>query len=164
MDGSSFVLDQWWRIVYCPSIMTFENTTDFSQENKLGDYSVRWRLKSPASQLFAQPFVQAQIKQNIKATRDWPPVTGGFPSQRLSNAENVSIWWRHHEISSALNYWVNSLRPSDAIWRHRSGSTLAQVMACCLTAPSHYLNQRWLIISKVLWHSSEGNFIRAAIN
>ena len=26
----------------------------------------------------------------------------------------------------------NSLRPSDAIWRHRSGSTLAQVMACCL--------------------------------
>ena len=26
-------------------------------------------------------------------------------------------------------------------WRQRSGSTLAQVMACCLTAPSHYLNQ-----------------------
>ena len=28
-------------------------------------------------------------------------------------------------------------RPSNAIWRQRSGSTLAQVMACCLTAPSH---------------------------
>ena len=24
------------------------------------------------------------------------PVTGEFPSQRTSNAENVSIWWRHH--------------------------------------------------------------------
>ena len=24
------------------------------------------------------------------------PVTGGFPSQRANNAENVSIWWRHH--------------------------------------------------------------------
>ena len=24
------------------------------------------------------------------------PVTDGFPSQRVSNAENVSIWWRHH--------------------------------------------------------------------
>ena len=35
----------------------------------------------------------------------------------------------------------------------RSGSTLAQVMACCLTAPSHYLNQCWLIIHGVLWHS-----------
>ena len=44
---------------------------------------------------------------------------------------------------------INSLRPSDAIWRRRSESTLAQVMACCLTAPSHYLNQYWLIISKV---------------
>ena len=25
-----------------------------------------------------------------------PPVTGGFPSQKASNAENVSIWWRYH--------------------------------------------------------------------
>ena len=24
-----------------------------------------------------------------------PSVTGGFPSQRATNAENVSIWWRH---------------------------------------------------------------------
>ena len=28
-------------------------------------------------------------------------------------------------------------------------------MACCLTAPSHYLNQCWLIIRGVLWHTSE---------
>ena len=25
------------------------------------------------------------------------PVTGEFPTQRASNAENVSIWWRHHD-------------------------------------------------------------------
>ena len=24
------------------------------------------------------------------------PVTGEFPAQRASNAENVFIWWRHH--------------------------------------------------------------------
>ena len=42
---------------------------------------------------------------------------------------------------------VTSVWPSDVIWRQRSGSTLAQVMACCLTAPSHYLNQFWLIAS-----------------
>ena len=24
------------------------------------------------------------------------PVTGEFPAQRISNAGNVSIWWRHH--------------------------------------------------------------------
>ena len=31
------------------------------------------------------------------------------------------------------------------------GSTLVQVMACCLMAPSHSLNQYWLIISEVQW-------------
>ena len=30
-----------------------------------------------------------------------PTVTGGFPSQRASKAENVSIWWRHHGL-----FWV----------------------------------------------------------
>ena len=61
----------------------------------------RWRPKSPASGLYARPFVQVQIKENIKAPRHWlcegnPPVIGEFPAQRASNAENVSIWWRHH--------------------------------------------------------------------
>ena len=32
----------------------------------------RWRLKSTAARLFAQPFVQAQIKENTKVTRHWP--------------------------------------------------------------------------------------------
>ena len=27
------------------------------------------------------------------------PVTGEFPSNRASDAENISIWWCHHEIS-----------------------------------------------------------------
>ena len=66
-----------------------------------------------------------------------------------------------YPISSSLRLshgCLNSLWPSDAIWRHRSRLTLAQVMACCLTAPSHYLNQCWLIITKVQWCSSEGNF------
>ena len=62
----------------------------------------------------------------------------------------------HQAIAvQAINQTLNSLRTDDAIWRHGTRSPLAQVMACCLTAPSHYLNQCWLI-SK--WHSSEGNF------
>ena len=56
---------------------------------------------------------------------------------------------------------VNSLGPSYVIWYRRSWSTLfQQVMACSMTAlwaPSHYLNQCRLIISKVQWHSSDGN-------
>ena len=37
--------------------------------------------------------------------------------------------------------WFNWLWLSDAIWRQRSGPKSVQVMACCLAAPSHYLNQ-----------------------
>ena len=45
--------------------------------------------------------------------------------------------------------YFNPLWPSDATWRHRTVSTLAQVMACYLMAPSHYLNQFWLLISMI---------------
>ena len=45
--------------------------------------------------------------------------------------------------------------PRDTTCRHRSGSTFVQIMACCLRAPSHYLNQLWLIISEVQWYSRE---------
>ena len=53
--------------------------------------------------------------------------------------------------------------PIDTTQRHRTRSTLAQVMAGCLAAPSHYLG---LVISKVHRHSSEGNLKRdtSAIN
>ena len=50
--------------------------------------------------IVSQTFVQAQIKENIKALCHWPlwgnsPVTSEFPLQRASNAGR-SIWWRHH--------------------------------------------------------------------
>ena len=64
----------------------------------------------------------------------------------------------------AKSLYCNS--SSDAIWRHWSDSTLGQVMAWCLMAPSHYLNQCWLISKKVQWHLSEDNFTQgtSAIN
>ena len=57
----------------------------------------RWCLKSPVSRFFAQPFVQAQIRENIKLRvtslcEGNPSVAGEFPSQRASNAEYVSMW------------------------------------------------------------------------
>ena len=30
------------------------------------------------------------------------PVTGEFPAQMASNAENFSIWWRHHAVPSSV--------------------------------------------------------------
>ena len=52
--------------------------------------------------IITEAFIQAQIKENIKAPRHWPlcgtsPMTSEFPAQSASNAEKVSIWWRHHD-------------------------------------------------------------------
>ena len=43
-------------------------------------------------------------------------------------------------------------QPSDIIWYQRSGSTLAHVIACCLTTPTHYLNQCSLEIIGTHFH------------
>ena len=63
--------------------------------------------------------------------QEWSLCPGSQPNQ-LRTRPNESA-----------TFHINSLWPSDAIWRPRSGSTLAQVMACCRTVSSHYLNQCW---------------------
>ena len=40
---------------------------------------------------------------------------------------------------------------------YKYGSTLAQVMACCLTAPNNLLNQTGLIFGEVWWYSPKCN-------
>ena len=62
-------------------------------------------------------------------------------------------------VAARLWWWmpINSLSPWEAIWRRRSGWTLAQVLACCLTAPSHYLKPCWLITRRVLWYLPKGS-------
>ena len=81
---------------------------------------------------------------------------------RILNIDGL-VQERHNSSALAMKLHlscINSLWPSDAIWQQRSGSTLTQVMACCLTAPSHYLNSCWQIISEVQWHSHKRNFTR----
>ena len=38
------------------------------------------------------------------------PMTGEFPAQMASNAENVSIWWRHHDHLISLSITSNGSR------------------------------------------------------
>ena len=63
-------------------------------------YWARWRLKSPASGLFAQPFIQTQIKENIKAPRQWP-LCGEFTDDRVTNLQQfdrrISLTTRNAE-------------------------------------------------------------------
>ena len=54
------------------------------------------------------------------------PVTGKFPSQRASNAENVSIWWRHHAF--ILHWWSGQkLEEQTVILSHTYASYLLHI-------------------------------------
>ena len=57
------------------------------------------------------------------------PMTGEFPAQMASNAENVSIWWRHHDSEEHRHHWGLS---NFKLRRQTPWSTLVQAMACCL--------------------------------
>ena len=107
-----------------------------------------------------------QNKLSKKTTHMDIAVSTAFP---LGNPgyRNFRANWMQTQERSITEYFThkllispkfNSLWPSDALQWHRSGSTLAQIMASCLMAPSHYLNQYWLIINQDLRHSPEGSF------
>ena len=57
---------------------------------------------------------------------------------------NVFFWWWWALLLPTAD--IIYMWPRSAIWRHRSRSIMAQVMAGPLTALSHYLSQCWLIM------------------
>ena len=94
----------------------------------------RWRLKSPTSPLFTQPFIQGQINENTKAPRHWP-LCGEFtefPAQMASSVKNVSISWRHRMVINS--FWRRSC------WRSDKASAtcfwISDVFRSCTNIPS----------------------------
>ena len=55
-----------------------------------GELSVYSTVCSGASKKTSKPRITGLCTGNL-------PVTGEFPAQRASDAENASIWWRHHD-------------------------------------------------------------------
>ena len=82
--------------------------------------------------------------------------SGEDQRKHQSSTSLAFVRWIHQGLMNSLHKWpvtqkmfplddvtmdsVDWLWLSDDIWQHRSGTTQAQVMACCLTPPSHYLN------------------------
>ena len=73
-------------------------------------YSLQWRhnerdcvsnhqcLDDLLNRLFGRRSYKISTRHVTSLCEGNLPVTGGFPSQRSSNAENVSVWWRHHVV------------------------------------------------------------------
>ena len=114
----------------------------------------QWRLKSPTSRLFAQPFSRAQIKENIKAQRHWlskghSPVNSphkGPVTRKMFPFDDVfmfSKWRIAHDVESQAARWclksiVYSTLCSGACQRkYQSSSSLTSVRG----------NHRWPVNS-----------------
>ena len=64
----------------------------------------RWRLKSPASRLFTQSFIQAQIKENIKVPRHWP-LCGEFTGHRWIPRTNGQLRGKYFHLM--MSPWLS---------------------------------------------------------
>ena len=72
------------------------------------------------------------------------PGTGEFPAQMASNAENVSIWWRHHEYSGTLSWKYGSWR--HCLCEHLVRGTSVEYIAIGSVA---YYGWEWIMIKKI---------------
>ena len=75
------------------------------------------------------------------------PGTFEFSAQMASNAENVSIWWRHHA-------WVKI--QWSLFWGRSHKSSLIQMIARYRTRKKHYLKRRWPYSFTHMWYHAWG--------
>ena len=54
------------------------------------------------------------------------PGTGEFPAQMVSYAENVSIWWRHHEAIIGTNVALSLIEPRGTCFNEISFETVCE--------------------------------------
>ena len=102
---------QWTMIPY----ITLVTWCEFSVPSCLCTISLQWRHSERDGVSNHQPvhcLLNRSFRRRSKKTSELrvtglcagiSPVTGEFPAQKASNAENVSIWWRNHCL---YDIWV----------------------------------------------------------
>ena len=112
-------LTQWWQTCSGKRHTHLAPTTHY----KYWIFSLQWRQNDhdcvsnhqPPSCLLNRLFRRRSKKTSkLRVTglcAGNSPETGEFAAQRASNAENVSIWWRHH-----VNIWRSAIWSSSLEW------------------------------------------------
>ena len=92
---SGMLFDDWYQQVWLGPNQWFH---DHYNNVKISDgVSTHRRLDCLLNRMFR---CKLKITSKLRVTglcEGNPPVTGGFPPQRASYAENVFIWWRYHD-------------------------------------------------------------------
>ena len=116
-------LNKYWLIVNC----TLRNKLQwhFNQNMKIFNKKIDFKMSTAKW----QPSQIILCQTGAQCGEVMVSLSGNVSTQRTSD---VKFWWGYDITSN--------------IWWHRSGSTLAQVIAWCHQAPSHHLNQCWLVM------------------
>ena len=91
------------------------------------------RLKSPASRLFTQPFIRAQMKENIKAPRHWP-LCGELSGDRPVTRKMFPF----HDVIMLINRGRQFIAYLSLLMFHRYSSIYSANVAYCLGAGDIY--------------------------
>ena len=75
-----------------------------------------------------------RVLRSMHMNKKWTTIFDYFDT--IPDVYNMVIW---------LKVIFNSLALGDILGRYMTSSTLFQVMACWLTAPSHYQDQCWFV-------------------
>ena len=105
-------------ILYCNLLLGFfidyASTLDYWNRYRLTTVALHWRHNGHDSISNHQPYdclLNRLFRRRSKKTSKLrvtgicagnSPAPGEFPAQMAGNAENVSIWWRHHEGNKPL--------------------------------------------------------------
>ena len=95
----------WWR--HHGAAYVIGRATHVNHNSRAATHYSDVTLSTMASQITGVSFVCSTVCSGSPNETSKPrvtclcegnsPVTCEFPTQKASNAENVSIWWRHHE-------------------------------------------------------------------
>ena len=138
----------WHDVTTCPHIVG-NSRGSLHKQSRVIDESGKCRVFFNTFIFFTSKLRRTRIlseKHNTHIRTQTDAGNDNTRRQKLASGKNNNVAEHLYYFSiTDFQCVMNLLWPSDALWRHRSGSALAQVMACCLTAPNRYLNHCWLI-------------------
>ena len=161
-------IDKWVQIYYFAILIGLNCVTHCGLVSPYGDIALQWRHDGRDGVTNHQPhdcLLKRLFRRRSKKTSKLrvtglcegnSPVTGEFPAQRASNAENVSIWWRHHGVGSKSAWQHQAITCTNVHYRNSVWFTLKQFTIlhnefanCTFKLTATYSRAQWVVVTSI---------------
>ena len=120
-----------WRIITLYVLLPSNMSAHFSLDgdNYQGTQTLQWRNNEHDGVSIHQPhhcLLNRLLRRRSKKTSKLrvtglcagnSPMSGEFPAQMFSNAENISIWWRHYDGIWHVNILYSTIVKYARLWK-----------------------------------------------